>query len=384
MKAIFIALSIFLGSAPFARAEEQPPPVVKNAPEVASPAEIMRALSQAQDVMLFDGKQSLAEQARLSRAFAEAARVGGPALWQSARNRRALALFLMTGGDAESVKDVVAQVPKESEEYTAITGAMAFAKGADKDARAILLGIDPRGAPAEIGGQIALTQGMLLADLDAPKAMAALDLARLLAPGALVEEAALRRQIFISAGGDDVSRFVALSERYRLRFPNSSFAQNFERKFREGFRKFWLEKGMTDRAALSSGIQDLPNEAIVQLYLDVARAGLSSGKMEGASEAARKAKVEARDNATASSRADLYLFASNILGADPNSSKTAPIVSGLALEDRILGEAASLALEALAQMSFEVNETQTGEDTPVMKDAQESLVKAHDLLKKSR
>ncbi|MGT2464328.1 hypothetical protein ACVOMV_00165 [Mesorhizobium atlanticum] len=71
--------------------------------------------------------------------------------------------------------------------------------------------IDPMSVPADIGAFLALVKGSLLAADDPAQALALLDEARLLSPGTLVEEAALRRSVGIAAAQGDAARFALAS-----------------------------------------------------------------------------------------------------------------------------------------------------------------------------
>jgi chemotaxis protein MotC len=61
----------------------------------------------------------------------------------------------------------------------------------------MLKDVKPRAIPSSMSGHIALVQGRCLPHSDAPAAIERLDDARLLLPGTLVEEAALRREILL-------------------------------------------------------------------------------------------------------------------------------------------------------------------------------------------
>ena len=61
-----------------------------------------------------------------------------------------------------------------------------------------------------------------------------LDRARLLAPGTLVEEAALRRSIAVAAKLGDAKRFLRLSEQYVRAYLRSPYASQFADAFVAG------------------------------------------------------------------------------------------------------------------------------------------------------
>ena len=82
-----------------------------------------------------------------------------------------------------------------------------------------------------VGGHVALVRALLVAKSDPRKAIALLDRARIIAPGTMVEEAALRRQAILAAKVGDLDAFEALSSQYFRRFASSIFERSFERQF---------------------------------------------------------------------------------------------------------------------------------------------------------
>src|SRR5690606_33344903 len=112
-------------------------------------------------------------------------------------------------------------------------GALAYAEGRDDEARAHLLGVDARRLDPGLAGAVALVQSALVADTDPKRASEFLDQARLLAPGTLVEEAALRRQILLLPSIGQLHRLVLLT-RYVRRFGKSYYARAFWRQLAAG------------------------------------------------------------------------------------------------------------------------------------------------------
>ena len=74
---------------------------------------------------------------------------------------------------------------------------------------------------------MAFAQSVIETDRDSAKAIELLDLARLLAPGTLVEEAALRREIMLEADQHQVERVALLARQYASRFGASVYAEGF-------------------------------------------------------------------------------------------------------------------------------------------------------------
>ena len=343
------------------------------------PFEIMRMITASQDRLQdrrgLDQKGLAAEQRALSTDFIDAAR-GDPKIWQNPRNRRALALFLLSGGDGAPLRQVVAAIAVEGDERKILDGALAFAEAREKQALTALDGLEPRNLPVELAGQVALTLGVLNLTVDRAKAMTAFDYARLLSPGALVEEAALRRQVFLASEGTDVARFVALSERYRARFPHSVYVDNFELKFREGFIKFWIERDDDARATLENALVDAPRQAANVLLFDTVRKSFEKRALAAAARAARRAKANMDANDPDQRRAMLYEFAANIFEQAPTLDQIMALDAvRLSLEDRILQESLSIVVAGLRPKPDNAP-AQAGEPTPPMKKAQDLLAQA--------
>ena len=81
---------------------------------------------------------------------------------------------------------------------------------------------------------------MLETKRDAKAAVELLDWARLLAPGGLVEEAALRREIALLAEAKDVGRAAMLTRQYATRFAASLYAADFFRDLAVAIARFGL------------------------------------------------------------------------------------------------------------------------------------------------
>jgi chemotaxis protein MotC len=106
-----------------------------------------------------------------------------------------------------------------------LAGALAFAEGRQPAAAAALARVEPTGLPTSVLAQVRLTEGVLFAETAPDKARAAFAEARLLAPGTLVEESALRREVLLH--GEDTARMAQLASSYIRRFGSSPFASAF-------------------------------------------------------------------------------------------------------------------------------------------------------------
>ena len=117
-------------------------------------------------------------------------------------------------------------------------------------------GVNARGLPATLGAEIALVQSALLAKDDLKASIERLDEVRLMMPGTLVEEAALRREIFVAGQLDDFDKFETLAMQYFRRFRHSIYAGNFRQRFSLSVARFSFVQ-QTDRFPRLVAVLDL-------------------------------------------------------------------------------------------------------------------------------
>ena len=161
-----------------------------------------------------------------------------------------------------------------------LRGAFAYGEGRSTDAKALLEKMDARSLDPALGGMLSLIQGVLYAKSDPKKAIAYFDDARLLSPGTLVEESALRQEILLLAKEGDTARFDVLSDQYSRRFSKSLFASTFRRQFVAGFAR-QSYKGMSDWISRTeTELQKMPEEERLGMYLAIAEEATKGGHFE--------------------------------------------------------------------------------------------------------
>src|SRR5262249_9191434 len=145
------------------------------------------------------------------------------------RNGEAIVVYLLSGGAPQ----IVRKLPREriNVDGRLFNGALAYVEGRQGAARELLKDVHPRAIPQSPGGPGGLVQGALLASADASVAIERLDDARLLLPGTLVEEAALRREILLVGQAGDFDKFEFLTQSYIRRYRHSVYAGDFWQRF---------------------------------------------------------------------------------------------------------------------------------------------------------
>ncbi len=277
------------------------------------PFELVRALESLQDQVVVGSAEAQAKLPKLLGQIAARILVTEPAAWEDPRNLRAVIVYAASGGQPRAVRAVAELGVARGETKDLLDGILAYVEGHDARAKQILLPIDALALPAPLAGHVALVQANLVAGEDPRKAMQLLSRARVLAAGTLVEEAALRKEIFLADQAGDLDSFAVLSSQYIRRFDRSVYAGNFRQRFRTAVTRFGLTQDPARFARLETVLAVLERDEELQVLLAIARTGLLGGTVEQARHAVEKAVASAREGTAEAARATLYAAALRIL-----------------------------------------------------------------------
>jgi len=274
--------------------------------EARTPADLIRALRASQDrITLGDTDAHLSQRISLTQIAEQLAAVPAEA-WKEPRNARAALAFVLSGGAPALLKKLIDLGTLPGIDDKLARGVLAYGEGRDADALDLLSAIDARELDASIAGHIALAQAELIAKKEPKKALEFLDDARLLAPGTLIEEAALRRQVSIVATTGDFDRFEMLSTNYLRRFSRSVYAGAFRRQFAADVASR-ADTGGGDRTArLQSALEGLDPAERRDVYLTIAREALIRGRAPLARLGASNAFPLFEEGSAEKLRASLY------------------------------------------------------------------------------
>lgn len=279
-----------------------------------SPVEAVRSLQQLQDRIAEGNAIAQAAHAkaiqRTSRAFASAKLT----TWGEPANARALVLYLFSGGNAVAINEVVPASVVAADYRALFTGALAYGLGDDDKARATLKAIDPKSLPSGLGGHLALVQATLIAEGDRSGAIALLDLARLLEPGTLIEEAALRKEMSLIGPTGDIEKFGFLARRYLGAFSHSAYADNFRQLVAAAAMQIGAADSDEAAQRLSRLAANLEKGDRRRLYLAIAREAVLAGHTKMAAMAAEEASRIAPQSSDEEARAMVYLGAATVVG----------------------------------------------------------------------
>jgi chemotaxis protein MotC len=232
--------------------------------------------------------------------------------WTHRRNVISAAAYVMAGGKPELAQHVLALKEVDAEARDLLAGALAYAQGQYYRAYNLLYHVDPQELPISVAGQVALVKAMLMSPRDVKRAAAFLDQARQLAPGTLVEEAALRRIIRIKAEAEEDGAFFESAKAYARRFPRSVFLSDFLRNFAFGSLRLPDQNSGHLTRAIDDIAQRIDTDARLFLYSLLARGATVYGKFDLAREISKRSLDLAGNDPRLIQRLKLYLAASSL------------------------------------------------------------------------
>ena len=328
---------------------------------------MVRSLQLVQDQLARGDHAAMPMQQKLLALTDERFRTASPQEFEDRRNLTALLVYAMSGGNPTTIEVVLSKLHLEGEDAVLGKGVLAYMTGRMVKAGEILAPIDPMARGSETGAFVALVKGSITGIKHPEAALKLMDQARLLAPGTLVEEAALRRSMPLVLALDRPDRFLVLAEQYIRRFLRSPYASEFADAFVEGMVTFHDAITEAQIKTIVSLMNPAQQEAI---YLRLARRSTIKGQVALSAFASGHAtdisrQVEGEEDP----RATLYqaiasITSENVEEVLENLKKVDP--DQLSPRDRkLLLAARAIAAEVLAPP--------TGENPPVEKASQPAV-----------
>lgn len=280
------------------------------------PYEIVRSVQALHDQMALGSRAAEAVMPRVLRELARKLMAAPRSAWHDPRNTRAVIVYILSGGEIRVAQKVLESCKCKASTRRLIEGSLAYLEGYKSRAEALLGNVDPRKLWPAVGSHIALAQAALIAHAHPKKAIALLDLARVLAPGTLVEDAALRREAFLAEETGNTDKFVDMAGQYLRRYKHSVYAERFRRSLAKAIPHMALVAKTGKLDELAGLLKQLHPHERLHLYLDIAWTSLIHGKIDAARWASAKATKLAKDKSLAARRAALYAGAAAILTKD--------------------------------------------------------------------
>jgi chemotaxis protein MotC len=169
-----------------------------DAPGGLEPYQIVRSLELVQDRLAGGDHASQPMQRKLLEMIDRRFATREGSRFENELNRRALLVYAMSGGTPVTVEAALGRLGKDDPNRKLGESILFYVNGKPKEAIDAFEAVDPMAHTPDIAMYLALVKGSMLSEVEPKKALAMLDRARLLAPGTLVEEAALRRSIAVA------------------------------------------------------------------------------------------------------------------------------------------------------------------------------------------
>jgi chemotaxis protein MotC len=277
---------------------------------------MMRSLRLLQDLAAQGDSTAYTQQRRLSAQIADQMIAADPTVWDDPTNVRAVVMYVLSGGEPRVLKSLFGRRSLPGVDEKLLNGALAYSEGRDADAAELLAAVDVRMLERNLGAHVALAQAVLLVAKDPKKAIALLDDARLLSPGTLIEEAALRRQASVVAAAGDTTAYNTLASHYLRRFPNSVYATSFREQFAVEVSGDRYGQAPEQLAKLEAMLDGLDVVSRRQSYLLIAHQAVTGGRVELARLAARHAVALTTEGSAEHTRSRIYEAAILIITQD--------------------------------------------------------------------
>lgn len=322
-----------------------------NAPELPPAPPLyreVRELQRLQDRMAAGEPNALTAQNALIARIDQSFRAADASAWNDPQNARALIVFALSGGGPGVLRAVLGQGASPAVDERLLRGTLAYLEGREPEALKQLGEIDARQLPDSLAGQVALAQAALWVRRDPPRASVLLGRARLLAPGTLVEEAALRREIFIAAQANELATFERLTSTYLARYRHSVYAGNFRLRFAAALTRMSFIDSADEFHRVHELLAPLEPESRREVALLIAQAALAQGKTTAAALASELVLKGTVFGSLEADRATLYRAAA-IIAAPGRFDEASAALASVARErfgsedTRLLGAALAVA-----------------------------------------
>jgi chemotaxis protein MotC len=220
------------------------------------------------------------------------------------RNFNAMLVYAMSGGNPVTIEAVLLRLDLEKSDATLAKGVLDYLRGRQGKARSSLSRVDPMTVAPELGAFLALVKASITTTDNAAAASKLFDQARLLGPGTLVEEAALRRSLSLSASLGDAERFLRSSSQYVRRYLRSPYASQFADAFIDGII---VLHASIDPKSIQEIVTGMDADQQKLIYLRLARRSAIDGLSELSAFASQNvARSGDEDKSRSDPRAELY------------------------------------------------------------------------------
>ncbi len=320
-------------------------------PDDLAPYKMIRSLQYVQDTVALGDHSAMEMQRFLLSTIDERLRTAESAIFDDPRNVDAALVYAMSGGNPQTL-ELLIRKDVDGHFDSRLTDALrGYLSGRGTQSVRSLAEIFPEYKRSRVGPYLALVSANSVLRKDPALALTYFDWARLVAPGTIVEEAALRRSIYIAGENGWTEKSMQYANRYARRYLRSPYASQFADLFvKLAVDHFDALKEEDILEVLS--FMDVPRQR--EVYLRMARLAAITGKNKLATLAATRAQLLSEDGESVPKvLADLYSGLASVPSADVASAMQAIAAipdDKLSAKDRALKAAARAVAEEVLRV----------------------------------
>ena len=279
-----------------------------------APYKMIRSLQYVQDTVALGDHSAMEMQRFLLSTIDERLRTGESSLFDDPRNVDAALVYAMSGGNPETL-EVLIKKDVDGHFDSRLTDALrSYLSGRGTQSVRSLADIFPEYKRSRVGPYLALVAANSVMRKDPAMALSYFDWARLVAPGTIVEEAALRRSIYVASEAGWIDKSMTYANRYARRYLRSPYASQFADLFVKLAVDHFEAIKEDDILELLS-FMDVPRQR--EVYLRMARLAAITGKNKLATLAATRAQMLSDDGESVPKvLADLYSGLASVPSGD--------------------------------------------------------------------
>lgn len=333
--------------------------------EELAPFKMIRSLQYVQDSVVLGDHSAIEMQRFMLGAIDKRLRAADASVFRDPRNVDAALVYAMSGGNPETLKYLSDHDAAGNFDSRVTDALRQYLNGKGGLIVENLSKAAPEYRNARIGPYLYLILGNATSQQDPAAAMKYYDWARLMAPGTIIEEAALRRSVFLAVQTGEPEKGFHYALSYARRYLTSPYASQFADVFVE-LAVAHFDGAAQERISEILGFMDEPRQR--EVYLRVARRAAIAGKQALTKLASERAEALGADNAAqpkvlANFYAGLASVPSNDVFAATASIAAIPDAE-LSPRDRALRDAAKAVADAVVRPPVGESLTQASASKP--------------------
>ncbi len=338
-----VATACVMATATVSRAQQAP------MTDSLDPYQMLRSLQFVQDTVVM-GDHSAGEMQRfMLSALDQRLRAINAKAFDDPRNVDAALIFAMSGGNPATLEYLIGRDVAGNFDTRVADVLRKYLAGKGLLVANTLANMVPEYRSQRIGPYLALVAGNVTIAKDPKKALDFYDWARLMAPGTIVEEAALRRSVAIAVDANMPEKGLNYSRQYARRFIHSPYASQFADLF---VKLVVGHYGVITLDDLNGALEVMSDDRAQEIYVRIARQATIAGMVDLAREASQRAEERSAGQNRAGSTAKLLSGVANL--SQGEVSKALQAITDvpedqLSPEDRALKAAAQRVAEEVTR-----------------------------------